>query len=208
MASSGFSDMRFNLEDIPKGKTVLEHFTELAAHEELQQDVIGLDNDKCIRYAILLVDKNSPITSIGDWDKMQEKALLLAGFTKRADGKWPRNLIKLIQGQNEKVNDIINCLFVIYNDHTYELWYTQKLNYHRILSALRKPPNVDDSDKLMREAQTRARIQSELKSMANDLKRLEAAMFPNPHLKQIVENETAHKMRNYPEELATTGNLI
>lgn len=208
MANNDFDNMRYNLMEIPDGLTVLEHFTELAVHEELQQDVTGLDNDKCIRYALLLVDKHSPITSIGDWDKMQEKALTLAGFTKKKDGKWPRNLLKLIRGQNDKVNDIINCLFVIYNDHTYELWYTQKLNYHRILAALRKPPNVDDSDKLMREAQTRAKIQSELKSMASDLKKLEAAMFPNPHLQKIVENETAQKMRNYPEELATTGNLM
>lgn len=208
MENSGFENMRYNLEEIPKGATVLEQFTELSAHEELKRNVTGLDTDKCIRYAILLVDKHSPITSISDWEKMQEKALTLSGFTKNSKNKWPKNLINVMRGKNQQVNSIIDCLFVIYNDHNYELWYTQKLNYHRILGALRKPPNVDDSDKLMREAQTRARIQSELKSMANDLKRLEAAMFPSPHLKQIVENETAQKMRNYPEELATTGNLI
>lgn len=199
--------MRNPLDKIPKGKKVIDHFKELGEYDELTADIQGLDNDKCLRCAILLADSKSPILSIPSYDLMRVKSLEIAGFEKKGDN-YPRKITELLEGKNPKFNEMLTQLFRIYNNHTYELWYTQKANFHYINSVLRQPPNATDSNVLVQEQTNRAKLQKDLKNMANEIAKLEAKLFENPYARDAVVNTAAQKMKNYVEEMATSGGLV
>jgi len=199
-----FSEMQHRLDKVGS-KKVTSVYKDLGFCDKY--DIVGFDNDKCIRLALLLSDSKSPILSIPSYDGMRKVALEAAGFENKGD-KFSDKLYALMDGENESFNEMITEIFRLYNNHLYELWYTLKANFHTINTVLRQKPNIDSTDKLIVEQKNRAGLQAQLKEMTNELLKMEAKLFQNPYSRKAILSTTAQKMRNWPEEMATSGGVI
>lgn len=73
--------LRFNPADVPRGKTMLEHWPELQAHPDLKQHASSKEGDLWLRYVAFAYDRDSALIKLPDLTERKHEALRLAGFT-------------------------------------------------------------------------------------------------------------------------------
>lgn len=160
----------------------------------------GIDSDKALRYCIALIDEDSPIYKVTDIDTRYLKALELAGFGLKK--KPTPDLQAMIDGLDEKVNDMLFVLMGLYHNPVFELWFSSKVSTHYMLRTLRTPPKDLNSKQMAEEAKTRVSIEKDLNSIINEQLSREAKIFRDEGLKSKIASIAMQKIIPYPEQYA------
>lgn len=94
----------------PYSPTLIE---ELSKFEEFQQDIKPLDKECTFKFIIFMYDMNSEMRMLHpQWAERKIKCGLLAGWVADKYGQFDQYVMAMLEGRNEKVNDMITryCL--------------------------------------------------------------------------------------------------
>lgn len=180
---------------------MIEHYKDLAQFNALDWKG-GVDSDKALRYCINVIDSDSPVYRMLDIEARTTKAAELAGFAKVKGGKFSAPVQFMIEGYDEKVNEMMFVLMGIYHDTLFELWYSSKLSIHYLMKTLRTPPKDLTSKQMTEEARIRASIEKDLNGMITEQMSRESKIFRDENLKRKVAGIVMAKNVNYPEAFA------
>lgn len=191
--------MRYSL----KAKDILKEYPELAELQPLTDNIPNMDNDKVIRFALLLTDPDSEIFTIKDETKRRKKAAELAGLSKTKYAAFYEPF-----GYNKYLDRIINCLFIHFNNPMYEDWVTARMAHHDITSAIRMQTNVQDSKVRQEEAQKKALAFEQARKLTRDILEIESRLFNDKGIKRSVERQYTERVVNYAEEFAEDEGIV
>lgn len=186
--------------DISAKQKLTERYADLKHYPQLEWSG-GLNSDTALRYCIALIDEESPIYKITDLSLRQERALELAGVKKTGRG-YSSEIKAMIDGHDEKVNEMLFILMGIYHNPLFELWYSSKVSMHYLLKTLRTPPKELNSKQMADEARVRAEIETKLNSMMAEQLSRESKIFRDEALKVKLAGVAMQKIIPYPEQFA------
>lgn len=174
-AESEFKDMEFNPFEVPKGKTMLDKYSELAKYKEFSEPFLQLDKDKVIRYIVYCFSKRSPVVKKeNDINKRKLLALELAGFKPIGDS-YSETILKMISGGDKNVNRMIyRFLKSTQRDIKYATVRAAAENYYYNLYLLISNEVTDD---IFGEAEKKAKIAKLLPDLLNNIEELSKDIF-------------------------------
>jgi hypothetical protein len=192
--------MRFD----PKVKQQIKKaYPELSNYNELSSEIPGIDTDKLIRMFIYLIDKDSPIWKLTDISLRYQKAAELAGL-KVKETMWQ----KIMEGENQKANEMLFVFFGIYHNPMFELWFTAKISLHYQMRTLRSQPKDLNSKQFADEAKVRGDVFEKLKDQTINLMKLEGNLFNDDRVKDMLVKAAVVKMRTHAEQFAMENSVI
>lgn len=194
MADSG--KMRYDLERVPAGKKVIEHFTDLAEHKEFSDK----KNDTLLRMAIWSTDEESSFV-ISERDDYERLIRNIAAHVKLKDEK---EISSIILGTNLIFNQIVNRYFIMCDNLAYVMWKDKFMMFHYIGISLRAPINMN---KLEADMMVRSKLEAEREKLHKSLIEYEAQVFANTFTRKIIRKEVA-KILQLAEKNAVAKTVI
>ena len=187
-----FSEMMFNIHEVPHGTDLCDHFPKLRMYKEFQ-GYSNADRNKVIRYIMYFYDKNSPyVRHIADYHERQERCLLEAGF-KKTGREWPKKVQKYIDGKSADVNNMIQCFMIkLVNCYEYQVYTTFEKLFQDLIKTISQPIDEEDADpdKIERAYKLRIENKTGLIDLKNELNSLRQQMYPDyERVEAIIENK-------------------
>jgi len=142
-------------------------------------------SDKLLRFAILFADPISPLAEERDIE-IRKKDILR--YMKEPGTTW----YKEVKDDTENWNEILFNFFVLINNFQYEAWLSLKISFHKLSAELRGV--MDQKDRVSAGAG--------LIKMAEEIKQLEAKIFPDEYTKRAIVNKVS--MTGHAEKYAKT----
>lgn len=174
------SKMRYDIEKVPAGKKVIEHFVDLAEHKEFSDK----KNDMLLRIAIWSTDENSPFV-ISERDDYERLINNIANYIKYKDKAI---ISEIVLGTNLIFNQIVNRYFIMCDNLAFVMWKDKFMMFHYIGMALRAPVNMNY---LERDMDKRANLEKKREDLHKSLIEYESQVFPNTFTRKIVRKEVA-----------------
>lgn len=195
------SKLYIDFSQCPKDKKLLDFFEELSAFDEF----ISTENEDIIKMAILTADMESPFLKIKDRKTMIKSVF---DFLK----------IDLNQTDNRTLfNDIVfykdpgylNCFgryLMIYHDIDWTEYQSTKQT-HDVLTMDSMRPMEKDED-LARFVDRKDKVRKMLKATGEELRKLEAKVFPDGKAAREIALNESKKIRTYAEKYAQDNSYI
>lgn len=172
--------MRYDLEKVPSGKTVISFFPDLAEYKEFSDK----KNDILLRVAIWSTDENSPFV-IGERDDYDRLIRNICNYLKFTD---EGRISKIILGTDIEFNAMVNRYFIQCDNLAYVMWKDKFMMFHYIGIALRAPVNMNN---LEVEMAKRAKLEMDREKIHASLVQYESQVFANTFTRKIVRKEVA-----------------
>lgn len=141
-------------------------------------------DDKLLRVVLYMIQEDSPFL-LDDKDNYEAR---LEKVQKHLDSDYPN----IMRGENMDYNHIATSLFMMMDNLVYVMWQSKILNFAQLTAFLRKPLNVDDIEKSVRE---RLNVEKALPEMHKSLVEYEKQIFPDTHTRKVVRQETARLLQ-------------
>jgi hypothetical protein len=188
-----FTQLRYNVEKIPEGTTVLQFFKELAKIREFKASAgEAIDNDKVNRYVILMYDSKSPYRSkYHDVLKRKIEIVHDLAFKTLDDGSFESPVEDMLRGKNEIVNKKIVQFVRMHRSFKYSYLVAIESSYYNLMLEI----IGGDTKKLSVAKELRDDLESSLLELLN--------MDNNPYMKddmlRYIEEE---RLALRPEDIA------
>lgn len=147
-----FREMTFDVVNMPKSAMVRSHFPILGKPIEFMSPVLGINNNKLMKYIVLMYDPKSPLrTRIPDLASRKFNALAYAGFEfEDESGTFHMRLIEMAQGGIPEVNTMIFRFASIVSGPDYQFLIGLENSYFNALAQ-----GFDDLKKMKEAEQMR-----------------------------------------------------
>ena len=191
--SKEFIQLRYNIDKVPEGSTILQTFKELAKIKEFRTSAgEGIDNDKVNRYVILMYDSKSPYRSkYHDVLKRKIEIVHDLGFLVIEGGTFESPVEDILRGKNEIVNKKIIQYVRMHRSFKYSYLVAIESSYYNLMLEI----IGGDTRKLGVAKELRDDLESSLLELLNQ--------DNNPYLKdeilRYMENE---RLALRPEDFA------
>lgn len=208
--------------NIPKGVKCFEHYSELKQCKTIYSIPKDLDSemkpifldyidwknneiDCLIRYVIVLIDELSPLYQEANFERRQKEAL--AAIISFASGKSFPRVLEEIEKEGLLYDHVVFQFFCLINSHDYELWYSLKMNVHRMNNQLRIGYVEDSKGSLESSIKTKAMLAKNIIAINLQLKNIELRLFPNNKrlAKKMTKMSMADTIGGYMERFARNG---
>jgi len=130
-----FTQLRYNVDKIPEGTTVLQFFKELAKIKEFKASAgDGINNDLVNRYVILMYDSKSPYRSkYHDVLKRKIEIVHDLGFGTIEGGNFEGPIEDMLRGKNEVVNKKIIQYVRMHRSFKYSYLVAIESSYYNLM---------------------------------------------------------------------------
>jgi hypothetical protein len=130
-----YQSLMYNVERVPEGASVLQFFKDLGKIREFKADAgEGIDNDKLMKYIILMYDKNSPYRKkYTDVLKRKIEVAHDVDFKTIEGGNFEPPVEDFLKGKNEKVNKKIVAYVRMHRNYKYSYLVTIDESYYSLM---------------------------------------------------------------------------
>ena len=194
-------------------------FPDLFRQPELKKITLRKDWDRIVRYIVFMYDPGSDLIQEfpSELKDRKEASAIEAGFTRQANGKWPAELIKIMEIRDEQVHAaIIAFLKIFRNDDWVDIVVTeQELEEFQ---ALRFKAINDETSDLYGDAKKKDGIMDSVEKRKAALKIFRSQFFGDnkdlekPEFEEMMTPENAERMlANMPppyEEIKIEANPV
>lgn len=195
------SRLYVKIDECPKGTKLVDYFDELKCFSEF----IETENENVIRAAILTSDMESPFLKIKD-----RKTMIKAVFD------FLKEDIESTKGQ-ELFNSIVdykdpnylNCFgryLMIYHDIDWTEYQSTKQT-HDVLTMDSMRPMLKDEE-IAKFVDRKDKVRKMLKATGEELRKLEAKIFPDSKAAREIAMNEAKKIHTYAEQYAEENGVI
>jgi len=190
------NSMRYQIDDIPAKKTVIDKYPELAEYSEFKDP----KNDNLLRVAIFATDEKSPFVKLEreDYEKRLIKIFQHLGIVD--DGL----LINLSLGKNMIYENMVNRYFMLCDNLAYVMWSNKLRMFHYISISLRQAPDMNN---IVSDMTNRAKLDTQLKNIYNDLVEYEAQIFTDIPTRNKIRKQLA-KLLQPAEQYAVAKQIV
>jgi hypothetical protein len=133
--SKEFLQLRYNIDKIPEGSTVIQFFKDLGKIKEFKTSAgEGIDNDKVNRYVLLMYDQNSPYR--GKYHDVLKRKVEIAHdleFTVIENGEFESPIEEILRGKNEIVNRKIVQFVRMHRSFKYSYLVAIESSYYNLM---------------------------------------------------------------------------
>jgi hypothetical protein len=130
-----FTQMRYNVEKLPAGTSVTQHYKELGKIREFKTSAgEGIDNDKVNRYVLLMYDQKSPYR--GKYHDILKRKVEVAHdleFTVLENGNFESPIEDLLMGKNDIVNRKIVQFVRMHRNFKYSYLVAIESSYYNLM---------------------------------------------------------------------------
>lgn len=134
-AESEFSDMMFNVAEVPQQKHILNAFTKLRKIKEFSVKLNSLHKDKLIRYIMFLYDAKSPFrVKFSNILKRKVEAAKGAGWMVLGNGLFEENVEAVLRGDNKHANQMIVAFVRLHRNFKYSYLIALEESFYRYLN--------------------------------------------------------------------------
>lgn len=102
-----FSNCLANVFGVSETQPILKKFPHIFVAPIFHAPLKKLLMNQVLRYIVAVYDSNGLITRIPDVVKRRQKALEISGFKRTKEGTYPEEVMAMIEGKNEAVNEMI-----------------------------------------------------------------------------------------------------
>ena len=190
-----FKQLRYNPFELEEFQLMWKVYPDLAKRKEfckLPEGVVDFDLpdlNKLIKFTVIYIDPLSPLYDEKDFDVRMDKAMEALGYDKEEE-----RFFDFVKSNGELWNVILFTYFKMINNHMYESWYSQKVNFH-ILSARLRSSDLEDG--------VRLRYTKMVDEARDGLIEIEHKLFPDEYTMRIVaEKASEGKVTGYAEKYA------
>lgn len=195
------SKLYIKIEDCPKGTPLCSFFEELAAFSEF----LHTKNENIIKAAILTADMESPFLKIKDRKAMIKAVFDFLGLS--LEGKPTKKLYDDIV--DYKDTHYLGCFgryLMIYHDIDWTEYQSTKQTHDVLTMDSMRPREKDENiDNFVKR---RVSIQNHLKKIGEDLKKLEAKIFPDSKAAREIAMNENKKILTYAEKFAEENGVV
>lgn len=196
-----FSKCMIDFTACPKGIRLVDHFPELGAFD----DFTSVEDENIIKIAIATADIDSPLILIKDRETMISSLFSFLDIDQHSeDGSVFYNSIV-----SYKHSDYMNC-FARYLIMLHDIDWTQYKSTkqtHDILTTESMRPR-GENEEINAFTKRKVNIQNDLKNIGNDLKKLEAKIFPDSRAAREISLNEAKKIKTYAEKYAQENTYL
>jgi len=206
-----FSNMMYNVNELPLGSNVLSVYPRLKQYVEfskIEEATAKANLEKIFRYIVYFYDKNSPLKdSIENVIKRKIEAARLAGFiAKKEAGKNVFSPIakQMLNCQNESINKMIIRYCRMQGSRNFSLLVSGQEAFYNTLLQL-----IDPDDENAKETKDKQAVFSQAKKNSDQLKELEVELlnedtnkYLTDDLYDYVEEEARKQLLLSPEDYA------
>lgn len=131
-----------------------------------------------IIFVAFMVDPGSPFYKERDFEARVQKSMEASGIDKTS-------LRSKVKARHWWYSRVLSDYLKLIHTHEFETWISTLMNYHEMMAYLRLPMTdfADDIEKMMN---TREKIQKAAPGVLEQLKQLEAKIFPAPAIAETV----------------------
>jgi hypothetical protein len=194
-SASDFDGLHINVYQTPKGKDLLKIFPELKLHAAFTKVMAeGLNRNDVIRYVVYVYDKESPYRKkYKDVNTRKIHCALEAGFSLNENNEFSASIERMINGGDEKVNDMI----VEY----VKMHYDVKYSYVVMMEAI----YYDNLIKAMVDGTAMGKI-SDLKQVQEELEKAQKELLAQDNnrglIKALYGKIDSDRLELSPEDIA------
>lgn len=147
--SEDFEGLMFNVFEASKKEEILDQFPKLKKLKEFNIKLVKPLLNKVIRFVVYCYDRNSPlILDYPNINKRKVESCKVAGFTYDDNNKFDKEVIKMLKGENPKVNKMVVKYCLMQRPTTYALIVSGSNAYTEILNELENNKKIKDLDPL------------------------------------------------------------
>lgn len=130
-----FQNLRYNVEKVPEGTTVISYYKDLGKIKEFKASAgEGIDNDKVNRYVLLLYDHKSPYrTKYPDVLKRKVEVAHDLGFPVKENGDFESVIEDMLRGKNDVVNRKIVQFVRMHRNFKYSYLVSIESAYYNLM---------------------------------------------------------------------------
>jgi len=129
-----FKSLMFDVYNLHPKASVLNKFPKLRAFPEFRKKINKLDNNKIIKYIILMYDENTPLKKVEDVNKRKLIAGKMALFPETDEGMFTEPYVSAIEGKNNIFNLKMMRYLRFHKNHKYSFLVTLENSYYNNLS--------------------------------------------------------------------------
>lgn len=195
------SRLYVKIDECPKGTKLVDYFDELKCFSEF----IETENENIIRAAILTSDMESPFLKIKD-----RKTMIKAVFDflkEDIDSKKGKELFNSIV--DYKDSNYLNCFgryLMIYHDIDWTEYLSTKQT-HDVLTMDSMRPMIKDEE-IAKFVDRKDKVRKMLKATGEELRKLEAKIFPDSKAAREIAMNEAKKIHTYAEKYAEENTYV
>lgn len=182
----------------PKGVNLVDFFDELASFDEFKIAT----NDE-IKIAICTSDIESPFL------KTKDRTAMLTAVFAFLDIELPENtefFNEVLEYKNKKVLDCLSRYLQILHDIDWTEWVSTKQT-HDVLTFESNRPK-EEGENIDNYVKRKVNIQNHLKKIGQDLKLIEAKIFPDSKAAREVSLNETRRIKTYAERFAQPRSVI
>ncbi len=195
------SKLYIKIEDCPKGTPLCSFFDELASFTEFT----CTKNENIIKTAILTADMESPFLKIKDRKTMIKAIFEYLGLS--LEGKPTKKLYDdIVEYKDTHYLDCFGRYLMIYHDIDWTEYQSTKQT-HDVLTMDSMRPREKDEE-LGKYVDRKDKVRKMLKATGEELRRLEAKIFPDSKAAREVAMNEAKKIKTYAERYSEENTVI
>lgn len=186
----------------PKGTKLVDFFDEFSSFSEF----LCVKDENIIKIAILTCDKDSPFMLRIKDRKMMLEAIF--GFLNiNLDSKKNKELFdKIFTFEHDQYMSCIGRYLMIYHDIDWASYVSAKQTFEIIVLESFKPKQ--DGEDLGKFVDRKSKVQGHLKRAGEELKELEAKIFPDSKTAKEFAKNQAKKIITYAEKYAEENTYV
>lgn len=185
----------------PAGTKLVDHFAELGSFSEF----VFTTNENIIKAAILTADMESPFLKIKDRETMVKAIFTFLNIN--IESKANKELFsEIFEYKNTHYLDCFGRYLMIYHDIDWTEYQSTKQT-HDVLTMDSMRPREAGED-LAKFVDRKDKVRKMLKTTGEDLRKLEAKIFPDGKAAREVALNEAKKIRLYAEMHAEDNSVI
>lgn len=195
------SNLYIDFTKCPKGTKLVDFFEELNSFS----DFTSTKNENIIKTAILTADMESPFLKIKDRKTMIKAIFEYLGLS--LEGKPTKKLYdEIVEYKEKHYLDCFGRYLMIYHDIDWTEYQSTKQTHDVLtMDSMRPREKEESTDNFVKR---RVNIQNHLKKIGEDLKKLEAKIFPDSKSAREVAMNEAKKITTWAEKFAEPNTYI
>lgn len=195
------SRLYIDFSQCPIGTKLVDHFPEFSAFEEFTKE----KNEDIIRISILTSDMESPFLKIKDRRTMIKSVFdfLSINLEKYDNKELYENIVDY---KNISYLDCFARYLMIYHDIDWTEYQTTKQTHDVLTMESMKPRG--ENEELTKFVDRKDKIRKMLKSTGEDLRKIEAKIFPDSKAAREIALNESKKISTYAEKYAEANTFL
>jgi hypothetical protein len=162
----------------------------------------SIDTDLLIRASLFICDENSPLSHIVDFEYVLEESCNLLSIPSRSQTRSE------IEEVGEHFRKTCYVLFKALNNHTFELYWSMKVQFHYFTSEMRTPLIPDEKNSLSSLLNSRKSLSETTLELKKSMEEIGSSLFKNKGLQTlIIDVANEEEIGGFAEEFAEDGNF-